>query len=134
VRNAINLPKGLQSPRIPIMVGGNGPEVTWRLAARFADELNLDGMSPDELREALPVIRSRCEEIDRDPESLRISVHAWWGNPDWASPGDRRIAFLGQLGDLGIDRVMGLLQESASSDEALTALAEDARAAGVRLA
>jgi F420-dependent oxidoreductase-like protein len=134
VRNAINLPKGLQSPRIPIMVGGNGPEVTWRLAARFADELNLDGMSPDELREALPVIRSRCEEIDRDPESLRISVHAWWGNPDWASPGDRRIAFLGQLSDLGIDRVMGLLQESASSDEALTALAEDARAAGVRLA
>ena len=134
VRNAINLPKGLQSPRIPIMVGGNGPEVTWRLAARFADELNLDGMSPDELREALPVIRSRCEELDRDPESLRISVHAWWGNPDWASPGDRRIAFLGQLGDLGIDRVMGLLQESASSDEALTALAEDARAAGVRLA
>jgi F420-dependent oxidoreductase-like protein len=134
VRNAINLPKGLQSPRIPIMVGGNGPEVTWRLAARFADELNLDGMSPDELREALPVIRSRCEEIDRDPESLRISVHAWWGNPDWASPGDRRIAFLGQLGDLGIDRVMGLLQESASSDEALTALAEDARAAGVPLA
>jgi hypothetical protein len=80
------------------------------------------------------VIRSRCEEIDRDPESLRISVHAWWGNPDWASPGDRRIAFLGQLSDLGIDRVMGLLQESASSDEALTALAEDARAAGVRLA
>jgi F420-dependent oxidoreductase-like protein len=134
VRNAINLPKGLQSPRIPIMVGGNGPEVTWRLAARFADELNLDGMSPDELREALPVIRSRCEEIDRDPESLRISVHAWWGNPDWTSPGDRRIAFLGQLSDLGIDRVMGLLQESASSDEALTALAEDARAAGVRLA
>jgi alkanesulfonate monooxygenase SsuD/methylene tetrahydromethanopterin reductase-like flavin-dependent oxidoreductase (luciferase family) len=44
VRDAINLPKGLQSPRIPIMVGGNGPQVTWRLAARFADELNLDGL------------------------------------------------------------------------------------------
>jgi len=39
-------PKPLQQPRVPIMVGGNGPNVTWRLAARYADELNLDGLSP----------------------------------------------------------------------------------------
>ncbi len=134
VRDAINLPRGLQSPRIPIMVGGNGPNVTWRLAARFADELNLDALSPEELRDALPVIRSRCEEIGRDPATLRISLHAWWGDDDWRSPGDRRIAYLGQLGDLGISRVMGLLQASATSDEPLQALAEDARAAGVALA
>ena len=31
VENAINNPKGLQSPRVPIMVGGNGQNVTWRL-------------------------------------------------------------------------------------------------------
>src|SRR6187431_2265746 len=48
VRNAINLPKGTRETRIPIMVGGNGPNVTWRLAARFADELNVDGLSPAE--------------------------------------------------------------------------------------
>jgi alkanesulfonate monooxygenase SsuD/methylene tetrahydromethanopterin reductase-like flavin-dependent oxidoreductase (luciferase family) len=33
-------PTGIQRPRIQIVVGGNGQEVTWRLAARFADELN----------------------------------------------------------------------------------------------
>jgi alkanesulfonate monooxygenase SsuD/methylene tetrahydromethanopterin reductase-like flavin-dependent oxidoreductase (luciferase family) len=38
VRDAINVPKPLQRPRVPIMVGGNGPNVTWRLAARYADE------------------------------------------------------------------------------------------------
>ena len=54
---------------MPIMVGGNGPNVTWRLAARFADELNVDGLSPDEVREALPVDPRRCEEIGRDPDS-----------------------------------------------------------------
>lgn len=133
VANAINLPHGLQAPRIPILVGGNGPNVTWRLAARFADELNVDGMTPAELRDALPVIRSRCEEIDRDPESLRISLHAWWGDDDWRTAGDRRIAYLGQLADLGVDRVMGLLQASADSDEPIEALAEDARAAGITL-
>jgi F420-dependent oxidoreductase-like protein len=134
VRGAINLPRGLQEPRIPIMVGGNGPNVTWRLAARFADELNLDALSPQELREALPVIRSRCAEIDRDPASLRISLHAWWGDDDWREAGDRRIAYLGELADLGVYRVMGLLQDTATADEALEGLAEDARAAGIELA
>jgi F420-dependent oxidoreductase-like protein len=133
VRDAINLPKGLQSPRIPIMVGGNGPEVTWRLAARFADELNLDGLSPDELEAALPVIRSRCEEIDRDPATLRISLHAWWGEPSWSKPGARRVGYLRQLAELGVDRVMGLLQASAASDEALGALADDVKVAGLAL-
>ena len=65
---------------MPIMVGGNGPNVTWRLAARYADELNLDGLSPDEVRDALPTIRDRCEEIDRDPGSLAVIVHVWWGS------------------------------------------------------
>jgi F420-dependent oxidoreductase-like protein len=133
VGDAINNPRGLQDPRIPIMVGGNGPEVTWRIAARFADELNLDGLSPAELREALPVIRSRCEEIGRDPATLRISLHAWWGDDEWRTAGDRRIAYLGELADLGLHRVMGLLQASAQSNEPLEALAEDAGAAGITL-
>jgi F420-dependent oxidoreductase-like protein len=130
VRDAINLPKGLQSPRIPIMVGGNGPQVTWRLAARFADELNLDGLSPDEVEAALPVIRSRCEEIDRDPATLRISLHAWWGDASWSQAGSGRVAYLRRLADLGVDRVMGLLQASADSDQPLEALAADVGAAG----
>ena len=131
VRDAINLPKGLQSPRIPIMVGGNGPQVTWRLAARFADELNLDGLSPDEVEAALPVIRSRCEEIDRDPATLRVSVHAWWGGDSWRQAGKERVAYLRRLADLGVDRVMGLLQASADSDKALEDLAADVGAAGL---
>jgi F420-dependent oxidoreductase-like protein len=133
VNGAINQPKGLQVPRIPIMVGGNGPDVTWRLAARFADELNVDGMTAAELREALPVIRARCEEIDRDPASLSVSLHAYWGSEDWSTPGDRRIAYLGELVEMGLSRVIGLLQRSADSDEPLQALSEDARAAGVPL-
>ena len=131
VKDAINLPKGRQQPRVPIMVGGNGPNVTWRLAARHADELNLDGMSPQEVREAIPTIRARCEEIGRDPDELRLSVHIWWGDDAWREAGEARQQQLRDYADAGVDRVMGLLQWSADSDEPLAALAEDVRAAGL---
>jgi F420-dependent oxidoreductase-like protein len=131
VRDAINVPKPIQQPRVPIMVGGNGPNVTWRLAARFADELNVDGLSPEEFREALPTIRARCEEIDRDPATLAISVHIW---TETASiPGQRRVDLLAAYREAGVDRVMGLDKRSATSDEALEAFAEDARDAGLEV-
>jgi F420-dependent oxidoreductase-like protein len=133
VDGAINLPKGLQQPRVPIMVGGNGPNVTWRLAARHADELNLDGMKPDAVREAMPVVRARCEEIGRDPASLAVSNHYWWGNAG-RDVGQRRVDVLGEYRDAGMSRVMCLLQRSADTDEVVERLAEDAQAAGVELA
>ena len=131
VRNAINVPKPLQ-PKLPIMVGGNGQNVTWRLAAKHADELNVDGMSPDEVREALPIIRARCEEIGRDPATLALSVHLWWGDAPGAGP--ERVDRLAAYKELGVARVMTLLRDSVDGDEPLERLAEDARAAGVELA
>jgi F420-dependent oxidoreductase-like protein len=132
VTDAINLPRGLQQPRVPIMVGGNGPNVTWRLAARHADELNLDWLSPDEIRAALPVIHSRCEEIGRDPATLRLSVNI--GRDVFKIAGPGRAELLAAYRDLGIVRVMGLIQASASSDEVLESLAADVRASGAMLA
>jgi F420-dependent oxidoreductase-like protein len=132
VRDAINVPKPIQRPRVPIMVGGNGPNVTWRLAARYADELNLDGKTPSEVAEALPVVRSRCEEIGRDPATLSVSVHIW--SDHLARPGEARVDLLDAYRELGISRVMGLLRDSARTDEALESLVEDARAAGLEMA
>jgi alkanesulfonate monooxygenase SsuD/methylene tetrahydromethanopterin reductase-like flavin-dependent oxidoreductase (luciferase family) len=114
------------------MVGGNGPDVTWRLAARHADELNLDGMSPEELEAALPVIRSRCEEIGRDPATLKISVHLW--RESIGDQGAARIERLAAYRELGVSRVMGLVRASTETDDALESLVEDARAAGVEFA
>ena len=74
------------------MVGGNGPNRTWRLAARFADELNVDWLSPDEVADARPVIASRCEEIGRDPATLRLSVNI--GRPHSAAEGKVRVDLL----------------------------------------
>jgi F420-dependent oxidoreductase-like protein len=132
VSDAINVPGPLQRPRVPIMVGGNGPNVTWRFAARFADELNVDGMTPERVAEARPVVRSRCEEIGRDPASLRLSVHIWQQHA--AEAGEPRVELLAGYAAQGVDRVMTLVKASATDDGALEAFADDARAAGVEMA
>jgi F420-dependent oxidoreductase-like protein len=131
VRDAINVPRGLQVPRIPILVGGNGPNRTWRLAARFADELNLDWLSPEEVAAARPVIASRCEELGRDPGTLRLSVNI--GREDADREGDVRVDMLRRYADAGVDRVMTLLTASADDDGALERFAEDCAAAGCEL-
>ncbi len=133
VAGAINRPKPIQKPRVPVMVGGNGPNVTWRLAARLADELNLDGMTPDEVAEALPIVRSRCEEIGRDPASLKISVHTWRESPGVQSPGQQRVDLYAAYADLGVHRVQTFIDAFADGPEALELLAADVRAAGASL-
>jgi F420-dependent oxidoreductase-like protein len=131
VRNAINVPKPVQD-HLPIMIGGNGPNVTWRLAARHADELNVDGMLPEEVATAQPTIRARCEEIDRDPATLRLSVHIWAGNLKKA--GQQRVDQLAAYREVGVDRIMSFVRGAERTDEALESFAADCRAAGAELA
>ena len=79
----------------------------------------------------MPTIRGRCEEIDRDPATLAISVHIW---AETASvPGQQRIDLLAGYREVGVDRVMGLDKGCATSDDALETFAEDARSAGLEL-
>lgn len=131
VRDAINVPRGLQEPRIPILVGGNGPNRTWRLAARFADELNLDWLTPDEVEAARPVIASRCEELGRNPATLRVSVNI--GRDDSEPEGATRVELLRRYVDAGVDRVMTLVRASAGDDGPLERFAEDCVVAGCDL-
>ncbi len=130
VDNAINMPKPVQA-HVPIMVGGNGQNVTWRLAARYADELNVDGMTPAEVAQALPIIAARCEEIGRDPTSLSVSVHVW--HETLSDIGQARVDLLGEYARLRLSRVIGMIRESVDSDDALAHFADDARAAGAEL-
>ncbi len=131
VQDAINVPRGLQQPRVPIIVGGNGPNRTWRLAARFADELNLDWSSPEEIVAARPVIESRCGEIGRDPSTLRLSVNI--NRADSAAEGAPRVDLLRRYADAGVDRVMTLVRAWTTDDGALDRFAGDCVAAGCEL-
>jgi alkanesulfonate monooxygenase SsuD/methylene tetrahydromethanopterin reductase-like flavin-dependent oxidoreductase (luciferase family) len=114
---------------IPVLIGGNGPNVTWRLAARFADELNLDAMPPHEVEAAVPVIAARCAEIGRDPASLALSVHVW-GAAD-AAPGQARRERLRAYRDAGLARVMLQGFGAVSDPGLLERVADDCAAVGV---
>jgi len=130
VRDAIHEPKGLQQPRIPILVGGNGPKVTWRLAARFADELNLDALTPAQVEAALPVIRERCAEVARDPDSLAVSVHVW-GESAAASAGAARRQQFRDYADLGLARLIVQGFACVKDPHAIDDVVEDAAAVGL---
>jgi F420-dependent oxidoreductase-like protein len=68
--NSPALPKPVQMPRPPIIIGGLGRHVTPRLAATFADEFNVP-FSPYEVCERqYHLVDEACEVIDRDPASL----------------------------------------------------------------
>lgn len=118
-------PKSTQLPRLPIMVGGNGRRVTWNLAARYADELNLDGLLPEQVAEALPLVRERCVEAGRDPVSLRVSVYA---GPRLLRPGQHRAQALRGYSALGLSRVIVPVDAAAiRSRSHLEQLAQDVR-------
>ncbi len=119
-------------PAIPIVIGGNGPRVTFRLAARHAAELNLNLLTVEQVAAALPVVRSRCEEIGRDPAGLRVSVQL--RGALLGTPGAQRTGLLAGYRELGLARVMVALQhDCVTSDEALESLAQDAQASGATL-
>jgi F420-dependent oxidoreductase-like protein len=129
VDGAINEPKGLQQPRIPIIVGGNGPNVTMRLAAKFADELNLVFRPLPEIPDLMATARQRCEEIGRDPATLRLSLYV--ADPQVREPGQQRIDTLGTLGEMGLDRLVAFPTRYGATREVHEQFADDCRAAGL---
>jgi F420-dependent oxidoreductase-like protein len=67
------LPKPLQRPHPPVVIGGSGPRRTPSLAARFASEFNAPFVDPEVTSARLRVIDRACEAIGRDPATLRRS-------------------------------------------------------------
>ena len=130
VEGAINEPKGVQD-HIPIIVGGNGPNVTMRLAARFADELNLVFRPLDEVPDLIATARQRCEEIDRDPATLRLSMYL--ADPQVKEPGQRRADTIARLAEMGLDRLVAFPTRYGPTTDVQAAFAEDVRAAGIEL-
>jgi F420-dependent oxidoreductase-like protein len=74
VRGALNQPKGVQKPHIPLLIGGGGEQVTLKLVAQYADACNLSYVSVADLTHKLAVLKRHCEALGRDYNSIRRTV------------------------------------------------------------
>jgi len=68
------LPKPVQRPRPPVIIGGHGKKRTPELAARFANEFNLPFASPEIANAQFALVDAAARKIGRDPAEIVRSV------------------------------------------------------------
>jgi F420-dependent oxidoreductase-like protein len=76
VRGAINQPKGVQKPHIPLLIGGGGEQVTLKLVAQYGDACNISGDLPT-IQRKLAILKQHCETVGRDYESIHRTAGAF---------------------------------------------------------
>jgi F420-dependent oxidoreductase-like protein len=74
VRDSPGLPKPVQRPHPPIVVGGHGANRTPGLAARYAAEFNAPFASVAQTGARYARVREVCQSVGRDPESMIYSA------------------------------------------------------------
>jgi F420-dependent oxidoreductase-like protein len=75
IDGAINVPKGVQKPHIPLWLGGGGEKVTLKLVAKWGDACNVGGGDPVVTRQKLDVLRKHCDTLKRDYDSITRSTN-----------------------------------------------------------
>jgi F420-dependent oxidoreductase-like protein len=73
------LPKPVQAPHPPLILGGGAGPRAAALAARWADEYNTGFATPQECRERRERIAAACREIGRDPIPFSLMSDFWVG-------------------------------------------------------
>jgi F420-dependent oxidoreductase-like protein len=74
LRDQQALPRPVQKPHPPLVLGGSVKPRFADLAARYATEVNTLGAPDDELRERKAALDRACAQAGRDPETLGFSV------------------------------------------------------------
>lgn len=126
------LPKPLQRPHPPLILGGSGGPRSLRLAARYADEYNTVMSTATEIADLRKRLDAACEAEDRDPASLPLSMMTGWlvgadredllarasRLSQWKGAGDDGAAFLAGLRESAIK---GTVPEAVEQLQALEA-------------
>jgi F420-dependent oxidoreductase-like protein len=116
------LPKPVQSPHPPIVLGGAGKVRTPRLAAAYADEFNMPFLPLEETIAQFDRVREACAAAGRDPASMTFSAALTVCCGRDAAEVDRRVTAIGPHADEL--RHKGVAGTPAQVVEALGAFAE----------
>jgi len=117
------LPKPVQRPHPPIVLGGKGGPRLARLVARWADEFNRVGGTPDELRASIERVTDALDRQGRDRASVAMSFMTWVfvGRTDdeWRHRADRARrtdpnagSFEEYLADISRDCIVGTVEQA----------------------
>ena len=68
-------PRPIQQPRPPIMVAGSGERKTLRLVARYADQCNVRGDSPEGAKRLFAILEQHCADEGTDYEAIEADRH-----------------------------------------------------------
>ncbi len=77
VQGAINEPKGVQKPHMPIWIGGAGEKVTLKLVAQYGDACNIGGTDPDVYRRKFDIVKQHCDTVGRDYNTIIKSAEVF---------------------------------------------------------
>jgi F420-dependent oxidoreductase-like protein len=66
---AINSPKGVQKPHIPLWIAGGGEKLTLNVAARYANYTNF-GQSVEEFTHKSEILAGHCADVGRDFDDI----------------------------------------------------------------
>jgi F420-dependent oxidoreductase-like protein len=73
VHGAINQPKGVQKPHIPLLIGGSGERATLKLVAQYADACNVSG-DLKTIKHKFAVLKDHSTTMERNYESIQRTV------------------------------------------------------------
>ena len=73
LQDAVFLPKFVQKPHAPIMIGGGGEQRTLRAVARYGDVMNVSG-TPEIVKRKIEVLEQHCRDAGRDPAEIEKTV------------------------------------------------------------
>ncbi len=79
LKGAINEPKGVQQPHIPLLIGGSGEQVTLKLVAKFADACNIGGIDPEIYRHKFDILRQHCKAVGRNYDEIQRTAEVFVG-------------------------------------------------------
>lgn len=110
------LPKPVQQPGPPIIIGGRGQRRTPRLAAQYAAEFNLPFASVETFIESRTLVRAACDRIGRNPDSLRTTAALVVAVGETEAEFERRAAAIGrEPAELRANGAAGTVDEAAST-------------------
>ena len=75
IDRAINEPKGVQKPHIPLWLGGSGETVTLKLVAKWGDASNFGGGDPATCAQKMAVLKQHCQDAGRDINTITRSTN-----------------------------------------------------------